>query len=72
MMQGKLLDIAQEMQEATNKIKFLNNYIKEALEDAEYTGITTATLEHLGQKCYQIDVLLTRFEAIGGYEREAK
>ncbi len=72
MMQGRLLDIAQEMQEATNKIKFLNNYIKEALEDAEYAGFCGNQIRHLIQKCDNIDTLLIRFEAIGGYEREDK
>ena len=72
MMQGRLLDIAQEMQEATNKIKFINSYIKEALEDAEYAGISGDQLKHLAQKCDQIDYLLINFEAIGGYESEAK
>ena len=71
-MQGRLLDIAKEMQEATNKIKFLNNYIKETLEEGEWGGLDRNQLKHLGEKCYQIDILLTRFEAIGGYEREAK
>jgi len=72
MIKGRLLDIAQEMQEATNKIKFLNSYIKEALEDAEYGGISGDQLRHLAQKCEQIDTILIRFEAIGGYESEAK
>ncbi len=70
MMQGRLLDIAQEMQEATNKIKFLNSYIKEALEDAVHGGISGDQLEHLAQKCERIDTLLIKFEAIGGYEND--
>ena len=70
MVKGRLLDITEEMQEATNKIKFLNNYIKEALEDAEWGGISGDQLEHLVLKCEHIDILLVRFEAIGGYEND--